>query len=94
MKRAYIIALVAIAAPLAAACSQETQDAAQTTAHSAAEDTAANLDKLGEDLQTGAANMQDELDQRDPNATSSADMNATPMPTVTETVTATATPSR
>ena len=61
--RSLTIGLMAAAAFTMAGCSEKTQDAAGTTAESAADDTAANFDQMGESMQNGAAAVGEGMDQ-------------------------------
>ena len=55
--------LVGGAALSLAACSEQTEDAAATTADEAAEDTAENLDATGEAIEAGAEEVAAETDE-------------------------------
>lgn len=61
--RALTIGLMAAAALTVAGCSEGTEDAAETTVDSAAMDTEANVDQMGESLENGAEAVGEGVDQ-------------------------------
>lgn len=61
--RALTIGLMAAAALTVGGCSEQTEEAAETTLDSAATDTATNVDQMGESLENGAEAVGEGVDQ-------------------------------